>query len=109
MDRITGTLAALALGVGVSLALSGGAVAQVGEEGCPYTEYVEPAGEDHPGAVGSEEYTEITPPTGRDTIAETPDPDMSATAEAVGSVSAEHGTRGGCPEPAGAAAQKTEG
>ncbi len=100
MDRIIGTLAALALGIGFSLAVSGGAVAQEGEEGCPVYEG-DPAGDDLTGAVGSEEYAEIAPETGRETAAETPDPEMSAEGEGVGSITGGV-ARGGCPEPAGA-------
>jgi len=89
MDRLTRTFAALAFGVGVSLAASGGAFAQPKDEPCP------PASADPTGAQGSQEYEAAS--AGRETAMETPDPAMSATAEAVGSESADV-KRGGCPD-----------
>ena len=106
MDRITGTLAALALGVGVSLALAGSAVAQP-QEGCEI--YLTAPETSEQGAVASEEYAEITPPTGRETSGETPDPAMTAEAEAVGSESAARIGMGECDEIEELSTKKTEG
>ena len=105
MDRITGTLAALALGVGVSLALAGGAVAQP-QGGCEII--VDPASETA-GIQGSEEYAEIAPTTGAETAGETPDPEMGAEAEAVGSESAARIGMGECDEIEQLSIQKKEG
>ena len=88
MDRLIRTFAALAVGIGVSLAASG-AFAQPKETPCP------PASADPTAAQGSAEYEGAS--AGRETAKETPDPAMGATAEAVGSESAGV-KRGGCPD-----------
>ncbi len=91
MNRIIGTVAALAL----AIAMSGGAVAQGPGEDC--LDYTGPTHGDSPeGATGSDEYAEAQA-TGREAGTETPNPDQDATGSAVGSVSAAGGHRGGCP------------
>lgn len=91
MDRIIGTFAALALGVGITIAAAGGALAQPKDTPCP------PASADMAGAQGSEKYTESGQPSGRESGTETANAEMTAEGQAVGSVSGDV-KRGGCPD-----------
>lgn len=80
MDKMTSTVAALALGLGMSLAVVGGAVAQP-KEGCEISTIDEAAHD----AGASEEHAAVSPETGRESGGDTDSPATGATAEAEGS------------------------
>jgi hypothetical protein len=90
MDRITGTFAALAFGIGLSIAAAGGALAQPKDEPCP------PASTEGAKLQGSEKQMKAEG-AGRDAGTETASAEMKAEGQAVGSVSGKV-KRGGCPE-----------
>lgn len=90
MDRITGTFAALALGIGVSIAAAGGALAQPEETPCP------PAGQSGAALQGSDEQMK-SQRTGREAGTETASAEGGAEGSRVGTPSQDV-QRGGCPE-----------